>query len=1295
MRRVALESFCLLSNDQPVSLWSSRCSISRQNLPHFSPLLKKSSFPQTKKQSTTKYNTCFACLFSMHIKSVEIQGFKSYRSQSFPEHFSPKYNIIVGRNGSGKSNFFNAVHFVLSQKYARISAEERQKLLHEGTGRGVMTAFVEVVFDNSDGRFPNDNKEVSIRRTIGLKKDEYRIDGKTVPQKEFFSMLETAGISASNPYFIVEQGKVTSLTTMKESARLELLKEIAGTKVFDEKKGESLKIMEEAKDKQKTISDHIEKIRIKYKELETESKELKEFQVLDSKKRALEYTLFNRELNEAVEKLETIEENRQKLNSHTKSLYGEKASSAMQIKKISSDITEKTLDLTSLQKEKETLENERENLVRQKTRLALDYEEYTSQADSNAKTQSSTADKLKTIQSKIAVLNNKIEKELNPKIEQLRSRLQEFINENTRNENMLNELFAKQGRKTSFKSREERDAWIDSEVSSRQKIISAQQEQVKSSKQQFEGDNEKFKAVEKVIQRRVSEIENWEGILRQTSSELDTQKQQRDALTDQRKKIWKEEAEFEKETNKLKDKQFNFERELDSTMPRAIKQGIKEAQQIIREQNIEGVHGTMIELFECDEKYFRAVEVTAGNSLFHLVVDDDSVATRIVETFNSLQHPGRITFMPLSNITPSSKNTKSEAFGNEDVIPLISKLQFDPAHTKAFQIIFGSTFVCKNMEVGSAFSKQFDVNCVTLAGDVINRKGSMTGGFIDDNSTRMKHMKDIRDTREKIRQNQKSSKKLKAALQELETRMNLVMAEIHKMETEIHKTRDTINRERSDIRAMQNSQKAQAPLVLKLKNSIQALESSIQSGLSSIESLKQEKVAPLMDSLSEKENQQLETLMKRREELQKSISGLRAEKLQIETERTQLEEELNTNLVPREEKLRETNENNMEIEFEKDKESELRKTIEVLEANIKENETREKTLEKTIEETSESIKTLNSELEEIKTTKGNDVGQLENDSNTLEKLLNKRKIWLKKKEDFTRQIRELGSIPKENEKKYSEMTKKQLIDQLHTIATELKKFSNINKKAIDEFEQYHEQLTSLEKKKKKLEEEEVAIQDLIAVLDQRKDDAIQRTFRQVSKNFTDIFKEIVPGGDAHLVMETAKKPTSSSSSSENDEDEEMEDKSQSQSQTVISTKNFTGVAIRAKFPGAEGAMEQFSGGQKSVIALTLIFAIQRCDPAPFYLFDEIDSALDSVYRTQIAKMIRKQCDDSNIQFIISTFKTELLEEGDKFWGISFKNKVSKIRPIDKPKAIGVLAEEEIEFHDDEKDKDKADAEDEQ
>jgi len=235
----------------------------------------------------------------MHIKQVIIQGFKSYREQTIIEPFSKGHNVVVGRNGSGKSNFFYAIQFVLSDEFSHLRPEQRQALLHEGTGPRVLTGYVEIIFDNADGRFPVDKDEMFLRRVIGAKKDQYFLNKKMVPRADVVNLLESAVFSRSNPYYIVKQGKINQMATAPDSHRLKLLREVAGTRVYDERKEESKTILKETEGKKDKIEEFLKTIDERLRTLEEEKEELKEYQKWDKKRRALEYTIHDRELNEA------------------------------------------------------------------------------------------------------------------------------------------------------------------------------------------------------------------------------------------------------------------------------------------------------------------------------------------------------------------------------------------------------------------------------------------------------------------------------------------------------------------------------------------------------------------------------------------------------------------------------------------------------------------------------------------------------------------------------------------------------------------------------------------------------------------------------------------------------------------------------------------------------------------------------------------------------------------------------------------------------------------------------------
>jgi structural maintenance of chromosome 3 (chondroitin sulfate proteoglycan 6) len=194
---------------------------------------------------------------------------------------------------------------------------------------------------------------------------------------------------------------------------------------------------------------------------------------------------------------------------------------------------------------------------------------------------------------------------------------------------------------------------------------------------------------------------------------------------------------------------------------------------------------------------------------------------------------------------------------------------------------------------------------------------------------------------------------------------------------------------------------------------------------------------------------------------------------------------------------------------------------------------------------------------------------------------------------------------------------------------------------------FSEQKEKLIKRKEELDKGHKKIMDLMEVLEQRKFEAILFTFKQVSKYFQEVFEKLVPGGRGTLSIKS-------------------DDKDDDQASRL---ENATGVSCAVSFTGKNSEMRemlQLSGGQKSLVAMALIFAIQKCDPAPFYLFDEIDQALDPMYRKAVANMIHELADGA--QFITTTFRPELLEYANKFYGVKFRNKVSHVDCVTKEEA---------------------------
>lgn len=166
---------------------------------------------------------------------------------------------------------------------------------------------------------------------------------------------------------------------------------------------------------------------------------------------------------------------------------------------------------------------------------------------------------------------------------------------------------------------------------------------------------------------------------------------------------------------------------------------------------------------------------------------------------------------------------------------------------------------------------------------------------------------------------------------------------------------------------------------------------------------------------------------------------------------------------------------------------------------------------------------------------------------------------------------------------------------LHNTNESLKKFAHVNKKAFEQYTNFTKQRDSLLQRREDLDNSAKSIEELVEVLDQRKDEAIERTFKQVASNFEEVFERLVPAGRGRLIIQRRI-----------DQDDAMDEDIEETQQSTVD--NYTGVSIKVSFNSKvdEGLrIQQLSGGQKSLVALALVFAIQKCDPAPFYLFDEV------------------------------------------------------------------------------------------
>lgn len=1199
----------------------------------------------------------------MYIRQIIIQGFKSYREQTVIDPFDPAHNVVVGRNGSGKSNFFYAIQFVLSDEFSHLRAEQRQALLHEGTGPRVISAFVEIIFDNEDGRIPIDKNEVCLRRVIGAKKDQYFLNRKAVTKLDVMNLLESAGFSRSNPYYIVKQGKINQMATAPDSHRLKLLREVAGTRVYDERREESKVILRETESKREKIEEFLRTIEDRLKTLEEEKEELKEYQKYDKMRRALEYTIHDRELKETRKKLEDMENQRKNSGSEQDKLRQALQKVQETIKVVSKDMKEIKTKNSQAKEERDTFNMEQQQLLKEKNKLEFTIKDLADEVQGDNKSKERAEKELQKLRLTITQKEKELEG-IKPQYEEMKQKEDDAQRDLSLKDQKRKELYAKQGRGSQFTSKEQRDQWIQKELRSLNKAVKSKQEQIGRLSDEITRDAERLVTLGSKVEELSTDTENYRTSIDEHNKVFYEMKKRKDLLQSERNEHWRKENNLQQNVSSLKDELSRADQSLRSMAGKPILNGRDSVQKVLDTFRNKGgalgetanqYYGLLIENFECEKSIYTAVEVTAGNKLFHHIVNSDKIGTHILKEMNKQKLPGEVTFMPLNRLT-----VKDIDYPNtNDAIPMVSKLTYSEQYHKALKYIFGRTLICRNLEVATHLARSTRLDCVTLDGDQVSSKGSLTGGYFNTSRSRLEIQKTRSELREQIATAETELRTLQDTLRSTEAEINKIVSEMQKTEIKNSKAKNLFEKVKTDIRLMKEELSGLERSKQPKERSLSQLKANLEAMMATKEGLESELHQDLMATLSVSDQHEVDQLNDDIRRLTQENKEAFTRRMKLEADKNKLENLLTNNLHRRKDELQQALQE-ISVEDRKRHLEHSQSEIVRVEQRIDDVQGQYKEIEKKVSELQKKEKGQKQELERAKTKEKEVMEQMEEDAKDLEKMASKQNILHTKIEECTKKIRDLGSLPSEAFDKYQSLATKALFKKLETANSELKKYSHVNKKALDQFISFSEQKEKLVSRKEELDRGYDKIKELMSVLEHRKYEAIQFTFKQVSKYFSEVFKKLVPYGHALLVMKTDK-----------------DDESDNEAPQSSNVDNFTGVGIRVSFTAKSAEMRemnQLSGGQKSLVALTMIFAIQKCDPAPFYLFDEIDQALDATHRKAVADMIHELSKEA--QFITTTFRPELLEHANKFYGVKFRNKVSHTESVTREEAYDFVEDDQ-------------------
>ena len=608
------------------------------------------------------------------------------------------------------------------------------------------------------------------------------------------------------------------------------------------------------------------------------------------------------------------------------------------------------------------------------------------------------------------------------------------------------------------------------------------------------------------------------------------------------------------------------EQALSHRMDQNTSRGLAAVRRIKQQLNLEGVYGTLAELLEVSDRFRTAVEVTAGNSLFHYVVDNDETASKVLEILQR-ERSGRVTFMPLNRLRPKPANVPKAG----DAVPMMEKIHFESLYEKAFEQVFGKTVICPNLAVAAQYARSHGVNAITMEGDRSDKRGALTGGYHDPRQSRLEAVKNAMKWRTQYETHKARATEVKRNLELIDQEITKAVGNLQKLEQTRQKQEHSYGPLRQELQSNVSTLQNKRDLLDAKVRARAHIEANVKALTDQQNALEAEMSTEFKKALTPEEETQLENLSSTVQDLRRQYGEVSSSRSELETRKSTLEIELRENLQPRLDQL-----HNQELDGQGGAQQgnlkQTHKDLKQVDKALHTVENKLKEIEGSIDQASSQISELEQRHAETRRQQEEIAKAIEKQQKRMEKSIQKKSLLTKQAAEVSNRISDLGILPQEAFEKYEKHKSDSLVKRLHKVNEALKKYSHVNKKAFQQYDQFTTQRETLNKRREELDSSQTSIEELIQVLDQRKDEAIERTFKQVSREFAYVFEKLVPAGKGRLVIQRK----IDRQRGEGDEDSEDEHRA--------SVESYTGVGISVSFNSKhddQQRIQQLSGGQKS------------------------------------------------------------------------------------------------------------------
>lgn len=1161
----------------------------------------------------------------VYLKQVELENFKSFGGKLVVP-FMEGYTAVTGPNGSGKSNITDAILFVLGPKSSKaVRAGKLTDLIFDGGKSRNKASYTKVslVFDNTDRLMPWDDDIVKLTRYVKMSDNGqdyssyFFVNDRKSTMTEFDSLLTKARISADG-YNLVQQGDVTRIVQMGNNERRRILDGISGIASFDADIDKARIERQEAETNLDRITIVTEELAVQVSKLEKDREDARRYleakSALDAAKAQHSHRRLQMEqskLDSQVQQIESLSKKIQDDSARKVDLQGRLHAKEEEIRAKEEEIASKIGP--EYRELKQRIENAKIDLATKRDRKES--------AESDMEEQSEFKQKF---EESISSNNNEIVL-LRQSRDDLVIKLQEAESGRTEKEaeeRGISEKISNTGGEQ--KQLQERLVEVEADFDACSTELRGAQGRLAKAESASEEAHNAHATLDEKVQNIDFEIKDAKWSLEQLRNEAGPSLEDYGArILDAKRR----EAELEKQEAELNaayrriDGEYNAlqaEKKVSDRMNR----GSAAVEAILSLRNrgeMHGIHGTIQELATVDKGFETALSVAAGGKMQAVVVDDDQVAADAI-AYLKREKLGRVTFLPLTKMMGGKPRAKAIMSVKDSEGYAIDLIDFDQRYYNAFWYVLGDTLIVKDMDTARRIMG--GIRIVTVPGELIEASGAMVGGNISQQNL----LKFGAASEDKLSELGERLRKATEALDDVRYRLRQVRDEIRTADDEMRNAsssglaqREQVAQIKGRINELEKARQSSSAEMRDVRERMSAADSELDAARSEfgevserLASLTEER-ARIKDRIAEiapadlqnriqAVRDELYRLRERISDYRLQIGGIDTEVVGYGKQNESLQMQLDSVNSAIEDDMRVIEENTALMERARIDLEALRRIESDMEGGIEDLRNQKDALLGEKYQLDSDIREASKDIENASAAKSSFEAQI---------IILRESVAQLEAEVEAITIEVPLPIPSEEE------IRRTIRAQEATIA----RIGNVNLRAIEDYEEKKNRYDGLMSEVASLNKHIGELNDLMESLTSKKKGLFMKAYDAVNENFKEIYAQLSGGGEAFMGLE--------------DEDDPFN------GGLMINAKPRNGKLLR---------LEALSGGEKSLTALSFIFAIQEHQPSPFYVLDEVDMFLDSVNAEMVAKRVRES--SAKAQFIQVSLRKVTLALADHLIGVT-------------------------------------------